>query len=622
MTTPRITMRAGNAPGHENDGASVSGFLEMSQHGRDSLAASVDNGNVESTYAAQVNSAASTGPEIEIMDLATVLAHMLMNGMPAHFSVPDEAMPHWLLFGNVMVTLENAAPGRLARLLSQVISDDKVSKTLRLSCAQHLLDLGVDANLSNYNGGWWSAPLHHAASIKSFKLVSLLLKYGARPDGSYEMFDCNGTGMHIGIVRELLKAGADPWQSIGRPEQLPTDGLHVSIAAFYEQTGLNINAEANRTGSSDGKLTTLELAYGEKTACVLIDLLDAGAYVGDVIRLKWNMTEQEHLDYYGACTADAIASYREQRACLPCGFSSYALLHDTLQAGPPAASHGRSTTTTFPGPASGATLAQASLKPACNALIDGLYSAAAVARLIGCLNKMPPVFSDAVVLALSLARVLGHYGAGQGARAGQLDQGIRVALAGHGLWDKYLDSKTRFETLQANIDRHQADGRTLLTAAAANGKIRMIRVLVKLGARVNYPDAHGDYPLLAAAKARKPDTCSALLSLGANAGTSDPRQRSTLFHAAEWLAQTDVSDTAGMGKVVDLVEQLFRLGYDFRQPTPEDHADHAAYPTVADLLFKPENCVKLALLGPERNEKLVQAMLFNISRRGSQPFLN
>ena len=121
------------------------------------------------------------------------------------------------------------------------------------------------------------------------------------------------------------------------------------------------------------------------------------------------------------------------------------------------------------------------------------------------------------------------------------------------------------------------------------------------------------------------------LAFGANAGTSDPQQRSTLFHVANWLAQTDVGDTIGIGKVVDLVEELFRLGYDFRQPMPEDHADHAdhayyaddaGYPTVVDLLFKPENCVKVALLGQERTGKLVQAMLFNVSRRGSQPFLN
>jgi len=168
---------------------------------------------------------------------------------------------------------------------------------------------------------------------------------------------------------------------------------------------------------------------------------------------------------------------------------------------------------------------------------------------------------------------------------------------------------------------HSPDGRTLLTTAASNGKIRIIRILAKLGARVNYPDAHGDYPLTAAAKARKPDTCSALLSLGANAGTSDLQQRSTLFHVADWLTHTDISDTATVGRIASLIEQLLGLGYDFRQPTPEDNADHAAWPTVVDLLCQPENCVKLALLGHQRTQTLTQAILSNIEQRGSLPFL-
>jgi hypothetical protein len=235
---------------------------------------------------------------------------------------------------------------------------------------------------------------------------------------------------------------------------------------------------------------------------------------------------------------------------------------------------------------------------------------------------MPPDFAQSIVQALSLARVLGHYGAGKGARAEQLDQGIRVALDGAGLWQRYLECKGQFETLQANIDRHQADGRTLLTMAASEGKIRMIRVLAKLGARIDYSDKHGDYPLTAAAKARKPDTCSALLTLGANAGTSDLDQRSTLIHVADWLTQTDISDTATIGRIASLIEQLLRLGYDFRQPTPESHAEHDAYPTVVDLLCKPENCVKLALLGQQGTGTLVQAILFNIDQRGSLPFLN
>jgi hypothetical protein len=150
----------------------------------------------------------------------------------------------------------------------------------------------------------------------------------------------------------------------------------------------------------------------------------------------------------------------------------------------------------------------------------------------------------------------------------------------------------------------------------------MIRVLVRLGARVNYPDAHGDYPLTAAARARKPGTCSALLSLGANASATDLHKRSTLFHVADWLTQTDIGDAATVGRIVRLIEQLLRLGYDLRQPTPQDHADHATHPTVAELLCKPENCVKLALLGPQRTAELVQAILFNTGQRGSQAFLN
>ena len=158
--------------------------------------------------------------------------------------------------------------------------------------------------------------------------------------------------------------------------------------------------------------------------------------------------------------------------------------------------------------------------------------------------------------------------------------------------------------------------------AASNGKISMVRVLVRLGARVNFPDKHGDYPLTAAAKARKPDTCSALLSLGANAGTSDLQRRSTLFHVADWLTQTDISDMAAVERIASLIEQLLALGYDLRQPAPEDYAGHAAYPTVVDLLCKPENCVKLALLGQERTGTLVRAILSNIDRRGSLPFLD
>jgi hypothetical protein len=394
------------------------------------------------------------------------------------------------------------------------------------------------------------------------------------------------------------------------------------VAGFYQQTGMDFNADISNTAYSSEPLTKLELAHGAADPALLEQLLEAGVFVKDNIRLKLGCSEAEHLSWVGPATANMIADYRAQRACLPCGFAPYDLLHETLQLDLPLSANTRdaSTTTTTSIP-SGSSLAQAALKSVCHALVDGRYSAAAVDTLIHRIGMLPD-YAPAMVQALSLAQALGHYGAGLGVRASQLDQGIRVALSDAGLWEAYLRCKAQFETLQGNIDRYQADGSTLLTAAAANGELRMISVLAELGAKVNDPDAHGNYPLTAAARARNPAACSALLSLGANPGTTDLQKRSMLIHVADWLSQTDISDTAGVAEIAGLIEQLLNLGYDLRQPIPKDHAAHAAYPTVADLLCKPENAVKLALLGPERTAILVQAILANVGRRGSQPCLN
>jgi ankyrin repeat protein len=568
-------------------------------------------------YAEAKIGVASKAETLETMPLPMALAQLLMRNLPRQFSVPDPTRGYLIKFDCTLVSLENAAPSQLGYLLHYILDGcNNSNESMTYSCVQHLLNLGADVNANRHGASEWIAPLNMAVWRDSVALVSLLLKAGAHPNGYFRMNEAVIKG-EIAIVRELLKAGADPWQSLGRPEQHLVDCEHVSVADFYAQTGMNINAEATETGYSDSKLSTLELAYGDRNPKALEQLLDAGIHVPDVIRLKYGYSEQEHYDYHGRATNDAIVIYRAQRAYVPCSFMPYTLLQDTLQPGATTAASTTSTTTV-----SVSTLAQAALKPSCNALIDELYAPAAVVRLIGCVNDMPPAFAQAVVQALSLARVLGHYSAGKGAKAGQLDQGIRVALVGTGLWEKYLDCKARFETLQSHIDRYQADGRTLLTTAASNGSISMIRVLVKLGARVNFPDKHGDYPLTAAAKARKPDTCSALLSLGGHAGTSDLQQRSTLFHVVDWLTHTDIIDLAAVERIASLIEQLFGLGYDLRQPTPDDHADHAAYPTVVDLLCKPENCVKLALLGQARTGTLVRTILSNIDRRGSLPFLN
>lgn len=635
MSLPRVTTRASSAmsPLLERDTESASSLVESSS--KDHGVNPVSNPDEAPTYtgAIQVPAPAfdpvSKAATLKIMNWDVARIHMFTRQPPAHFSVPDHAKRHLLKFAETLVSVENATVGELSYMLYRVMSDCKKSNEgLTYECVEQMLFLGADVNLDefrNEHGQFsWTRPLDMAVLHDAVQVLCLLLRHGARPDGSFEIVNARGD-MNIDIARELLKAGADPWLSLGRPEQLPKSGKHVNIADFYRQTGMDINARTSGEKDYASELSTLELAYGGKSAEVVEQLLEAGAYVGEAIKHKFGWDEVQHLACYGPATADAIAAYRVQRAYVPCGFAPYPLLQSTVQPGPAAAvnagTSATATSTSAPVSASGSALAQSALQPACNALIDGLYTAPQVARLVGCLNNMPPVFAQAVVQALALARVLGHYSAGHGARASQVDQGIRLALAGAGLWEKYLDCKAQFETLQSNVDRHQADGRTLLTMAASEGKIRMIRLLIKLGAGVNYPDAHGDYPLTAAAKARMPDTCSALLSLGANAGTSDLEKRSTLFHVADWLTQTDVSDTATVGRIADLVEQLLGLGYDFRQPTPENHADHAAYPTVADLLCAPVNCVKLALLGPQRTQALIQAVLFNIDRRGALPFL-
>lgn len=629
---PRITTRPSS--GVETRRSSESRLVETLLEESGTTVQSLGNSDARPLHGGPVQYRAtqiavdSKAPAVEIIPLHRMFMLFFMGRLPEHFSVPDPA-GHLIMFQRTLVSLENATPGQLAHLLHWILSGcNKSNEAKKYSCVLHLLKLGVDVNLVENENSTWVAPLSMAVSNKSLPMVSLLLKAGALPDDAFRMDRAVANG-HLGIVRELLKAGVDPWLSIGRPEeQIPTDRTHVSIADFYRQTGMNINAEATEIGFSTGKLSPLDLAFGQKNAKMLEQLLEAGAYVGDTIRLNYGSTEEQRYRNYSMATANAIANYQAQRANLFCGFVPYTLLHDTLQPASPAAIHTgttsttTSTTTTTAAPVPGSGLAQAALTPACNALIDGLYSAAAVARLIVCANNMPPSYTQAVVQALSLARALGHYSAGNGARASEVDQGIRVALVGAGQWEKHLACKAQFENLQTNIDRHQADGRTLLTTAASNGKIRMIRILVKLGARVNYPDMHGDYPLTAAAKARKPDTCSALLSLGANAGTSDLQQRSTLFHIADWLTHTDISDMATIGRIASLIEQLLGLGYDFRQPTPEDHADHAACPTVVDLLCQAENCVKLALLGHQRTQTLTQAILSNIEQRGSLPFLN
>lgn len=629
-TIPSVTNRPANAPDSDSGQSGAVTFFESMPVGRSATANVGGYRGASFSSAVPVRSARaeidaiSEGASFQLTSLDTAMSQMHCGEIPLHFTVPDPAARHLVKFGQMSVSLYNASPKQIKELLHLIITDclklpggKDPNESWTYACVAHLLSLGVDINADGAGQIEMSSLLDVVVHMNAWPLVRLLLAHGVRLDGSFAMF-CADKATNINIVRELLKAGADPWLSLGSPEQLPTNCSHVGIAEFYRQTGMDINARASSVNTSTDNLSALDMAYRSRDVERVSHLLDAGAYVTQTFGMDFKFSDHEYHVAWPISTPGVIDIYRAERKHAPHAVKPYALLLDALQLGPTSAF-----STSITGTAgSTSSLAQASLKPACNALIDGRYSAAVVAGLIKNVANMPPAFAQAVVQALALARVLGEYNADQG--SGDLDEEIHVALVDAGLWNKYLSSMAQFLMLQTDIDRYQASGFTLLTTAAWNGKIRMIRILVKLGAKVNYPDMHGSYPLIAAAKARKPDTFSALLSLGANPGTTDLQQRSALIHLADWLTRTDISDMASVGKIASLLEQVLRLGYDLRQPTPKNQADlnHAAYPTVADLLCKPENCVKLALLGRERTEKLVQAILANIDRRGSLPFLN
>jgi hypothetical protein len=362
-----MSTRASNTP--DRASASIPGAISPEHPG--TTEQRIPKENVEPAYAHAGSKAAATG----IRRLDEVIGPIVLGKMTARFSIPDPARPHLLKFGDTLVTLENAIPGEVSCLLYVVISNfEDGDETSLYECVQHLLSLGADVNLTKGKFGNWLAPLRLAVMRNSVPLVSLLLSQGARPDECYEFVDHDGK-MKTDVAREMLKAGADPWRSLGDPEQVPGNSL-VKVAEFYKQTGLNINAESRRTRAYRDAaceqtvcVTALEQALVTlsgitEPSSFLKDLLDAGAHVGDPIRVGSNETGELHLtNLFGPAIADAIASYRAQRAFLPCGFSPYTLLHGTLQPGSPnatdpgAASLARSTA--VPVTTSGSALAQA-----------------------------------------------------------------------------------------------------------------------------------------------------------------------------------------------------------------------------------------------------------------------
>lgn len=134
-------------------------------------------------------------------------------------------------------------------------------------------------------------------------------------------------------------------------------------------------------------------------------------------------------------------------------------------------------------------------------LLKGDYDAESVANVLAAVadtNLVKPL-----VYRLALAVVLGYYGLPQ--RPGQLDPIIRSTLESLGLLDNYSTIKNQLEASKNNVNRYLKNGMTLITQAARAGNIELIGLLLsRFGAKLHWPDQHGNTAILAAAKGGQP----------------------------------------------------------------------------------------------------------------------
>jgi ankyrin repeat protein len=144
--------------------------------------------------------------------------------------------------------------------------------------AAWLLENGADPNLPVDKGG--ETPFHRAAEYGIGWAVELMLKNGADPDkraiwGDGALHAAVREG-HVGVVRTLLAAGADP-----KPQPRSTPPLllacergHASIAALLVEAGAEVNTPRRRGLPQDTFLH--HAARSGSVACVEL-LLKHGA---------------------------------------------------------------------------------------------------------------------------------------------------------------------------------------------------------------------------------------------------------------------------------------------------------------------------------------------------------
>jgi ankyrin repeat protein len=85
----------------------------------------------------------------------------------------------------------------------------------------------------------------------------------------------------------------------------------------------------------------------------------------------------------------------------------------------------------------------------------------------------------------------------------------------------------------ASLSAQDKQGRTPLTAAAAQGNAKLLSLLASAGADINAPDRDHQTPLIAAVMHDQIDVIRVLLQLGVDINATDPTGRSAIFYTGD-----------------------------------------------------------------------------------------
>jgi ankyrin repeat protein len=442
------------------------------------------------------------------------------------------------------------------------------------------------------SSGW--APLHLAAENGQLNVVKVLIAKGAAINAcgsgrhklpldlaiaEYFSFTSwtnsrvkrNETGDWVGVIEFLVQHHADTGKSLE----------HKLMHSGY------IRMQQHFDEFSDRPPVTLKFGHIH----LIRFLLAQGFYCPWTL---YKLPESAEWDRAPKHAREIFQDYCAARAHKELDFDAYDLLSSTLH---PLAAAGTiasspTSTSSMANPATSTTtstevavppLAELALQTFCKSLATGEFNLESIASVIGVVGGMPSSAQQAVARALALAWVCGA----------QMGPGTLDALKVVGLQATYEADRRKFLVIQANINRYQANGQTLLTQAALAGDIEMIGILVRLRANVQLPNQSGHNAAAVAASAGQFAAVAELLSHGIHANKAGPDGRSAQYYVAAAIADSNGPDVKAMAS---LVRYLLRKGYRFNAANPV-YASSKQYPTLADLLAS--NPERLLALGPE-----------------------